>query len=479
MSSTTTSQHLSSTADQTDVILGEPAPQAAVLIVDDEQGVRNFLKKSLDKHCGLVEVAESAETAEALHQRYMFDLLIVDIRLPGQSGIEWVRRLRERDFRAEVIVMTAFADLAAAIEALRAGAADFILKPFRLEEMLSAVRRCMERRKMSRENFLLRRELSSVGLKGIVGSSPQVKEMCRVVKRIAPTATTVLIEGETGTGKELVARAIHGLSGRQGPFVPLNCGSISPELLESELFGHTRGAFTSAHSSREGLFSYAHRGTLFLDEIGEMPRPMQSKLLRVLEEKVIRPVGADRATPVDARVITATNRRLADEVRIGNFREDLFFRLNVLTIRVPSLRERLEDIPALVDHWSGALARELGVGPLPFTYEDLVRLQSYDWPGNVRELKNVIERSLLLGQLPYDCIQQQDTGDAGDDTRISPVDYPLDWTLAEVEKQHMLRTLQFAAGNKSEAARRLGISRKTMERKLKAWNTGIAAEPRP
>jgi DNA-binding NtrC family response regulator len=442
---------------------------SAVLVVDDEPGMRNFLLKALEQECALVETADSVEAAEALRQRYHFDLLIVDIRLPGHSGVEWLGGLREQEVDTDVIVMTAYADLETSIAALRGGASDFLLKPFRVEQMMTAVRRCLERRRMARENFLLKREVHTGGIDGIVGASSAIADMCDIVQRVAATTSTVLIEGETGTGKELVARAIHSLSGRDGPFVPVNCGSISTELLESELFGHTKGAFTSAHSSREGLFSYARDGTLFLDEISETSLAMQAKLLRALEEKRVRPVGADREVPVNARVIAATNRQLANEMNAGNFREDLFFRLNVLAIMVPPLRERPEDIPALAAHFSSLLASELGVAPIPFAHEDIAQMQRYAWPGNVRELKNVIERSLLLGTLPRECFT--DVAGAAHSGAGAPAGQvlPLSWSLEEVEKHHMLRVLESNDGNKSRAARSLGVSRKTLERKLKGW----------
>jgi two-component system NtrC family response regulator len=443
----------------------DPAHAAAVLVVDDEPGMRNFLAKALASRCALVETADSVETAEALRRRVHFDLLVVDIRLPGESGVQWVERLREQQVHTDVIIMTAYANVETAVAALRAGAADFLLKPFRVEQLTAAVERCLEGRRLARENFLLRRQAPAEAVEGIVGHSERIREVCGVVQRIAPTAATVLLQGETGTGKELVARAVHTLSGRGGAFVPVNCGSISPELLESELFGHTRGAFTSAHAAREGLFSFARGGTLFLDEITELPLAMQAKLLRVLEDGRVRAVGADEEVAVDARVITASNRELAGEARAGRFREDLFFRLDVLTIRVPPLRERVEDIADLARHFSERLSRELGVPPLPLGGEDLRALEHYHWPGNVRELRNVIERSLLLGKLPADVL-----GDFA--TRTAPSasgGLPLDWTLDEVEKHHMLRVLDAAGGNKSEAARRLGVSRKTLERKLKAW----------
>ncbi len=445
---------------------------ASVLVVDDEPGMRNFLGKALAGRCALVETADSVETAEALRRRYHFDLLVVDIRLPGESGVEWVARLREQEVRTDVIVMTAYANLETAVAALKAGAADFLLKPFRIEQLVGAVDRCLEQRALARENFLLRRQAGPAGaVEGIVGASEKIQSLCATVQRVAPTNATVLLQGETGTGKELVAKAIHGLSRRDGAFVPINCGSIPPELLESELFGHTKGAFTSAHAAREGLFSFARGGTIFLDEISEMPLPMQAKLLRVLEERRVRPVGADREVPVDARVIAASNRPLADQVRAGRFREDLFFRLDVLAITVPPLRERLDDVAELARHFAQALARDLGVAPLPLTHQDIRALQAYAWPGNVRELRNVMERSLLLGRLPGEALNEHDGVAAG----AEGGGLPLDWTLAEVEKHHILRVLDAADGNKSEAARRLGVSRKTLERKVKAW--AAAAEP--
>ena len=440
---------------------------AAVLVVDDEPGIRNFLLKALRPCCALVEAADSAESAEALRRRYHFDLLVVDIRLPGRSGIEWVAALREEDVRTDVIVMTAYADLDTAVAALRAGAADFLLKPFRLEQMLHAFERCMARRRAERENFVLRSEALGASDGMLIGSDPAIERIRELIARVAPAAATVLIEGETGTGKELVARSIHERSGRPGPFVAVNCGSIPTELIESDLFGHVKGAFTGAHQSRKGLFSHAHQGSLFLDEIAELGPPMQSKLLRVLDERAIRPVGADRPAPVDARVIAATNRGLASAVRAGRFREDLYYRLNVFSITIPPLRERLGDLPALVEHLVRDVSAGLGVPPLPLVHADVERLGTYGWPGNVRELRNVIERSLLLGGLPADWAPPgEEIRPAGGSEGGLPVDWPLD----QVEKHHMLRVLEHCDRNKSRAARMLGISRKTMERKLRLWS---------
>lgn len=441
---------------------------SSILIVDDELGMRNFLQKSLKRECGLIEVAESVEAAEELRRRCHFDLMIMDIRLPGRSGMDWINDLRKSDIRTDVIFMTAFADLDTAIQALRAGAADFILKPFRVEHMLSAVRNCLEKQRLKRDNFVLQRQLDQFyELDGMIGNSEAIKDVCSIIKRVAPSPSTLLIEGESGTGKELAARAMHEFSGRSGAFVPINCGSISPELLESELFGHVKGAFTGAHQARQGLFTYANGGTLFLDEIGEMPLAMQTKLLRVLEERVIRPVGSERETSVDVRIVAATNRNLENEVEKGNFREDLFYRLNVVSIRMPSLSERKDDIPLLAKYFSETLSVQLGLQAIPFNHQDLIALQSYHWPGNIREFKNIIERSLLLGKTPIDCIQKESVGNRSSDNKQSS--YPDSWSMQDVEKHHMKRVLNTVEGNKSEAARRLGVSRKTLERKFQAW----------
>ena len=439
----------------------------SALIVDDEPGIRSFLQKGLAKHFSLVEVAGDADTAEELHQRCHFDLIIADIRLPGRSGVNWVTELHEQGSTTAVIFITAYADLQTAVDALRAGADDFIMKPFRMEQLLASVERCMERQRMLRENFVLRRQLEHhFDGAGMVGRCDSIQSVCQVIKRIAPMPSTVLIEGESGTGKELAARAIHEFSFRSGSFVPVNCGAISAELLESELFGHVKGAFTGAHQPRDGLFTYANGGTLFLDEIGEMPMSMQTHLLRVLEEHTIRPVGSNREIPVDVRVITATNRDLEAEVKKGNFREDLYYRLFVLAIRMPALRERLDDLPILVEHFIKTLAAEMGLPPTRFSETEMAVMLAYHWPGNIRELKNVIERCLLLNTVPSQYLDH--TNVATETAEASPIARS-NLTLEEVEKQHILNVLQTEKGNKSAAARRLGVSRKTLERKVNAW----------
>ena len=438
----------------------------SVLIVDDEPGICRFLQKGLEKHFGLVEVAEDVQNAETLRQRCHFDLIISDIRLPDKSGLDWISDIRQQGGTTSVIFITAHANLEMATAALQAGASDFIMKPFRMQQMLAAIEHALEQQQIRRENVILKRQIDHLYDSGMIGNSDAMKSVCEVLHQVAPMPTTVLIEGESGTGKELAARALHRWSKRSGSFVPINCGTISPELMESELFGHTKGAFTGAQQSREGLFTYADSGTLFLDEIGEMPLSMQVHLLRVLEERCIRPVGANREIPINVRIIAATNRHLKEAVEKGLFREDLYYRLNVVSVRLPSLRERMDDLPALVNHFASTISTDLGVQLPDITEEDLYHLRSYDWPGNVRELRNVIERCLLLKKGPKQCISTQSlSGSAG-----HVVSQSQDERLESIEKQHILTILDAESGNKSAAARRLGVSRKTLERKVKRWN---------
>ena len=440
----------------------------SILVIDDEHGIRNFLVKGLSKFLGFIESAENLESAEALRKRCHFDLIIADIKLPGGSGVEWVQSLRESGCNTPVIFITAHAHLDIAIDAIRAGAADFIIKPFRMDQILTAVDRCIERQDIKRENFVLRRQVDKIyDGSGMIGECQSIRNLGEVIKRVAPMPSTILIDGESGTGKELAARSIHDLSGRTGIFVPVNCGAMSAELLESELFGHVKGAFTGAHQGREGLFSYANGGTLFLDEIGEMPLSMQAHLLRVLDEKNIRPVGSNQEVPVDVRIIAATNRKLEECVREGNFREDLYFRLNVLNLQIPPLRERTEDLKELAEYFIDTISAELGIKASRFDNDEVAYLSAYQWPGNVRELKNVIERSLLLNTPPSESIgstTQEATARQADETST---------LLADVEKHHILKILNIENGNKSAAARRLGVSRKTLDRKVTAWEKAM------
>jgi len=442
----------------------------AILVIDDESGMRNFLQRVLQKDYGLIETAANLSEADNLRKRCHFDLIILDNRLPNGNGAEWLQHLRKMDLDTEVILITGYGDMDVAISAVRGGASDFLLKPFHADDIKHSVERCLTRRTRNRQNFLTQQAdrftADAQTSTRLIGETADIRQLNTLIQRIAPTQSTVLITGETGTGKELVAQSIHELSKRPGPFVPVNCGSISPELLESELFGHAKGAFTGAYSAHQGLCYYADNGTLFLDEIGEMPLPMQAKLLRMLESHAIRPVGAERETRVDCRIVAATNLNLANQVERGGFRKDLYYRLNVVTLHVPALRDRLSDLPLLTRYLIDKLSAEFGIPPYPVTSQDIRYLQNYYWPGNVRELRNILERTLLLGQLPVELLS--DNQDASEDDAEFMV--PNGWTLREVERRYLLDTLQFVDGNKSEAARRLGISRKTIERKLNEWD---------
>jgi DNA-binding NtrC family response regulator len=437
----------------------------AVLVVDDEEGMRSFLSRTLAMRGWQVQGAASAEEGAALLNGQAFDLIILDIALPGKSGLEWLKELKAAGFAGDVILITAFADMETAIDALRAGASDFVLKPFRVDQIVNSINRCFERSRLARENFVLRRQLEggSGGREEIVGASETMSRLRALVRRVAPTPSTVLIQGESGVGKELVARALHQLSPRAGrPFVAVNCAAISADLIESELFGHVKGAFTGAKEARNGLFYYAHGGTLFLDEIGEFPLALQSKLLRVLEERKIRPVGTEHEVPVDVRVVAATNRDLKQEAAQCRFRQDLFYRLEVMTLTVPPLRQRAEDVPELAALFMDRLSVQLGVPPLLISPEVARALSAYPWPGNVRELRNFVERSLLFGEFPLDAL-------GGESGGAEPAGVPPSLLLAEVEKRHILAVLAQCGGSKARAADLLGVSRKTLDRKCAEW----------
>jgi DNA-binding NtrC family response regulator len=440
-------------------------PFWSILVVDDEQGMRNFLVKTLVPRCHFVMEAGSAEEGSELLGAHHVDLIILDISLPGKSGVAWLKELRDQGFSGEVILITAFADLDTAIEALRAGASDFILKPFRVPQILNAVKHCYERSRLARENYILRRSLpAGVAQRGgLIGRSQAMEQLTESMRRIAAVNSTVLLQGESGTGKELVARALHELSARaQGPFVPVNCASMSPELIESELFGHAKGAFTGAIKAHDGLFYYAQGGTLFLDEVAELPLALQATLLRALEDLKIRPVGSQQLLPVNVRIVAATNRSLAGEVASGRFRKDLYYRLQVVELTLPPLREHKQDIPDLVAHFMAQLAPSLGVEPLAISEQEMAYLMQYEWPGNVRELRNLIERSLILGTLNVSALYAQPTLAAQQATEGTT-------DLHTLEKQHILSVLDSVNGDKTRAAQLLGISRRTLERRVAEW----------
>lgn len=443
-------------------------PDWSILVVDDEQGMLNFLVKTLAPRAHFVMSASSAEEGAQWLRSHHVDLVVLDISLPGKNGVTWLKELREQGFSGEVILITAFADLDTAIEALRAGASDFILKPFRVPQILNAIKHCYERSRLRRENFVLRRAVASVPGLGasLVGGSALMQRLREAVTRVAPVNSTVLLQGESGTGKELVARELHAQSPRaSGPFVPVNCAAVSPELIESELFGHARGAFSGATRARDGLFHYAQGGTLFLDEIAELPLPIQATLLRAIEDLQIRPVGSEQLVPVNLRIMAATNRHLPGEVAAGRFRKDLYFRLQVVELALPPLREHKEDIPALVGHFMEQLAPALSVSPLQISAQEMAFLAQYDWPGNVRELRNLIERSLILGTLNVSALYPGEAPRPPAALSEGPMD------LATLEKLHILSVLDSVQGDKTRAAELLGVSRRTLERRVAEWNS--------
>lgn len=375
----------------------------SVLIVDDEPGMRNFMARILGPQCRRIELASStAEAADWLAVE-TFDVIVLDNILGRERGLDWLRGLREQALVPPVVLISAFADLEIAIEAMQAGTADLLLKPFRSNQLLNAVLRCAEQSRLRAENSILRHELrrTSGDTVAMLGQSPQIEALRATMERVAPLASSVLLTGESGTGKEIAARMIHGLSPRStGHFVAVNCAMMSEAGAESELFGHLEGAFPGATSHREGLILHAHGGTLFLDEIAELPLSIQAKLLRSIEGRRIRPVGAERELPVDLRLICATNTDLAARVAEGRFRADLFHRIDILTLHLPPLRDRTGDAVMLARAFMGRLSRQLGLAPVTITPGVEAALSAARWPGNVRELHNLVERTLILGQFP-------------------------------------------------------------------------------
>jgi DNA-binding NtrC family response regulator len=451
--------------DSPHTVAAERWPLAAVLVVDDEPGMRHFLERTLAPRVGHVACAESAEEADALVQRHRFDLVILDIALPGKSGLQWLRELRASGIGSDVVLITAFADLETAIEALRAGASDYILKPFRVTQILNALRLSLDRARLQRENWLLRRALwqRTPPADGLVGRSAALRELRETLQRAAGVASPVLLQGEPGTGKELAALALHRLSGRSGPFVPLHGATTSPPTIERELFG---GADVG-----EGLIVRAQGGTLFLDEVGELPAVVQARLARLLEERQVQAEGRELRVPVDVRVVASTSRPLSEAVARGRFSADLLYRLAVLDLRVPPLREHREDIADLVGHFIATLAPQLGVEPIDITVDELDHLQRYDWPGNVRELRNLIERALILGALNVATLYQLPS-QAKPASAESRRDSTQPTDLQTLERLHITAVLESVGGDKARASRLLGISRRTLERRVAEWASG-------
>jgi DNA-binding NtrC family response regulator len=458
-----------------------------VLVVDDDEAVRKACCQIAAGMGFEVVGAESATAARAILKQRRIDLLLLDLKLPGGGGLPLLEQVKALHPDTAVIVMTAFATVSSAVEAMRIGAGDYLTKPFALEELTAVLERTGQQLQMDVQSRQLRERLrTQQGMGGLVGRSPEMEKLYRILSKVAYSTHPVLILGESGTGKELVARSIH-FNGPNAakPFVPVDCGSLVPTLIESELFGHVKGAFTGADRAKEGLLASAEGGTVFLDEIGELPLDLQAKLLRALQEKEVRPVGATQARPISARVLAATNRDLATMVEQGRFRKDLYFRLNVVNLRIPPLRDRREDIAVLATHFLKQMEKETGV-ERTFSDSMLRTMTEYDWPGNVRELENAIERAcalssgpvLHLGDLPTQLqnfrMQQGPAAHAteGDGPERSEMRITSDGgivSIAEMEKQAILGTIRQLKGDKLMAAKLLGIGKTTLYRKLKEY----------
>jgi DNA-binding NtrC family response regulator len=446
-----------------------------LLIVDDERSIREGCRDVAQSIGYTTHLADNAEHAFRTLDAIAIDVVLLDLRLPGMGGLEVLKEVKRRRPETVVVVMTGYASVQSAVQAMKQGAFDYVTKPFNLEELRLILDRVLGHLQLSSENRILRQQVKSKeGFAAMIGRSPEMEKLYRIISKAAHSSHSVLILGESGTGKELVARSIH-YSGpyRDKPFVAVDCGSLVPTLIESELFGYTKGAFTGALKNKEGLLQAANGGTLFLDEIGELPVDLQSKLLRVMQEKEVRPVGSTKPVSVDVRVLAATNRDLDQAVAQGTFRRDLYFRLNVLSLRIPPLRQRKQDIPLLVGHFLERLAHSTGV-QRNISDEALKLMLSYEWPGNVRELENCIERACALTSGPT--IHVADLPTTIQNWRQQS-EQPCDelhgrrgiLPIAEIEKQAILRAIEQLHGDKLEAARLLGIGKTTLYRKLKEY----------
>jgi len=447
--------------------------KARLLVVDDEPSMREFLEIFFRKESYDVVSAESAEQALIIAGADEFDVVITDIQMPGKSGIELLRELREISPGSVVIMITAFSTTETAIEAMKQGAYDYVVKPFKVDEIRLVVEKALEKKLLSRENERLRTVLGrQLRTRPLIGNSRVMQRLYDLIAQVSETKANVLIRGESGTGKELVARAIHANSSRsKKPFVAVNCGAIPENLLESELFGHVRGSFTGAVSDKEGLFATAEGGTIFLDEIGDLPLSLQVKMLRVLQERSVRPVGASHDLPIDVRVVAATNLDLQRAVAEGRFREDLFYRLDVIQIPIPSLSERKEDIPLLVHHFIEKFAKELGKNVRGASDDMMDALLAYSFPGNVRELENIIERGVALSRGEYlevDTLPASITAPRTIEptSTIPPEGISLDEALAGFERGLLLQALERSGGVKKKAAQLLDVSFRSFRYRL-------------
>ncbi len=440
-----------------------------ILVVDDEKDIAKALNFLLTKEGYVVKEAYNGEDALGLIRKENFDIVLTDIKMEKMDGFEVLKQTQKISPDTSVIMMTAFASVGSAVEAMRAGAADYITKPFINEEIRLTIQRIIRSRELQMENLILRQELSQqpAAFPNIIGSSEPIQKTFSIMEKVIPSKSNILITGESGTGKGLVAKAIHESGPRKDkPFISINCGAIPENLLESELFGHKKGAFTSAIDDKKGLITMANAGTLFLDEIGELPPALQVKLLHVIQTKELTPVGDTRVITVDVRIIAATNADLMQRVKEGRFREDLFYRLNVIEIRMPSLRERKDDIPVLIKHYLAMFNKEAGKSIKDVDYEAMQSLLAYDWPGNVRELRNTIERAVVLAE--GELITIHDLPDKFRTLDIEGVSTSsLRQALDNYERDYIKRSLSETKGNKEAAAENLGVDLATLYRKIK------------
>jgi DNA-binding NtrC family response regulator len=447
-----------------------------ILIVDDEKDICMALNILLTKEGYAVKEAYNGEQAVDRIKQENFDVVMTDIKMGKMDGFEVLKEAQKISPETSVIMMTAFASVGSAVEAMRAGAADYITKPFINDEIRLTIRRLLQSRDLQMENQILRQELSQrrVAFANIIGSSEPMQKVFSIMEKVIPNKSNILITGESGTGKGLVAQAIHESGPRKDkPFISINCGAIPENLLESELFGHKKGAFTSANEDKKGLITMANNGTLFLDEIGELPQSLQVKLLHVIQTKELTPVGDTRVITVDVRIIAATNADLMQRVKEGRFREDLYYRLNVIEIHMPSLRERSDDIPVLIKHYMDIFAKEAGKNIKDIDYEAMQALLAYDWPGNIRELRNTIERAIVLSDGEMITIH-----DLTDKFRTLDVEgistSSLRQALDNFEREYIRRSLTENKGNKESTASTLGIDLATLYRKLKKLRIEMA-----
>ena len=443
-----------------------------ILVVDDEQSMCEFMEIMLTKEGYEVETATSGNEAVKKTVSSSYDLIIADMMMPQMTGLDLLKEIKGRRPDQDLIVMTAFASVDTAIEAMKEGALDYITKPFKVDEIKLVIEKSIGRKKLKQENESLKRQLRhDFSLENFVGQSEEIIDLKKLVQRVSTTDSTVLIRGESGTGKDLIARAIHSSSDRApGPFVTINCAALPETLLESELFGYKKGSFTGAIKDKDGLFKVADGGTLFLDEIGNTSLPIQMKLLRVLEDKAITAVGDTKPIEVDVRLIAATNADLEEEVKASRFRPDLFYRLNVIPVSIPPLRDRAEDIPLLVNFFVAKYCQRNGITPKAISQEAMESLNKYSWPGNVRELENCIERAVLLSHsdeitcadFPAKVVENKSTAVVSNEAPENP-------TLESIEKAYIYYIMNEARGKKSKAAQILGIDSSTLYRKLERY----------